>query len=127
LHRLRLLMDEVFGADNAVATVVWQKVFAPKNSARHFSADHEYVLVYAADAERWRPNLLPRTAEADARYKNPDQDPRGPWASDNLCARNPYSEGVYPITTPAGRVIEGPPPGTYWRVSEKKLAELRAD
>lgn len=127
VHRLRLLLDEVFGAQQAVATVVWQKVFAPKNSARHFSADHEYVLVYAAHADRWRPNLLPRTAQANARYKNPDQDPRGPWASDNLCARNPYKDGVYPVVTPAGRRIEGPPPGTYWRVSEARFRELHED
>ena len=62
-----------------------------------------------------------------AAYSNPDDDPRGPWRRGDLAARNPYSLGLYPITTPSGREIEGPPSGSYWRISEKKLAELDAD
>ena len=127
VHRLRSLMDEVFGEENFVATVIWQKVYAPKSSARHFSEDHDFVVVYARDGEQWTPNLLPRTAEQDAAYRNPDDDPRGPWRPNNLAARNPYSKGVYSITCPGGRTIEGPPKGSYWRVSKERLMELDAD
>ena len=79
--QMRKICDEVFGIQNFVANVIWQKVFAPKNSAKHFSGSHEYVLCYAKNAEIWRPNLLDRDEEANNRYKNPDNDPRGPWAS----------------------------------------------
>jgi adenine-specific DNA-methyltransferase len=127
VSNLRRLCDEVFGEQNFVATVIWQKVFAPKNSARHFSDDHDYVLVYARDADAWRPTLLPRTAEQDALYKNPDQDPRGPWTSGDLAARNRYDAGLYAITCPSGRVIEGPPRGSYWRVNKEKFEALDAD
>ena len=127
VHRLRDLMDEVFGEDNFVATVVWQKVYAPKSSARHFSEDHDYLVVYARNSEKWVPNPLPRTESQDAIYKNPDNDPRGLWRPNNLAARNYYSKGVYPIRCPGGRVIEGPPRGSYWRVSEDRLKDLDED
>ena len=107
---LRKLCAEVFGAQNFVAQIIWQKVFSPKNSAQWFSEDHDYILVFARDKSQWVPNPLPRTEEMDARYKNPDGDTRGVWQSDNLTARNAYSAGLYPITTPSGRVIGGPPP-----------------
>lgn len=113
IHTLRMLMDEVFGPRNFVATVIWQKVYSPKNSAKHFSEDHDYIVVYARDAERWKPNLVPRAEKQDKAYKNPDNDPRGPWKPSGLDARNPYSKGVYPITCPSGRVISGPPKGAY--------------
>jgi adenine-specific DNA-methyltransferase len=127
LFNLGLLMNKVFGENNFIANVIWQKVYSPKNTAVHFSDDHEYVLVYAANRDRWRPNPLPRSAEQDKAYKNPDNDPRGPWKPSDLTARNYYGEGRYPITCPAGRVIKGPPPGTYWRVSRSKFDELDAD
>jgi len=127
LNNLRKMCDEIFGEENFIATVIWQKVFAPKNTAKHFSEDHDFILVYARHAEQWRPELLLRTEESDARYKNPDKDPRGPWTSGDLSARNYYSEGTYPITCPSGRVIAGPPPGTYWRISKEKFSELDRD
>jgi adenine-specific DNA-methyltransferase len=127
VYALGLLMQRVFGERNFVANVIWQKVFAPKNTAKHFSADHDFIVVFARDGETWRPNLLPRGDAAESRYKNPDNDPRGPWTSGDLQARNPYSLGTYPITCPSGRVIPGPGRGSYWRVSAKKLAELDAD
>ena len=127
VHRLRSLMDEVFGEENFVATVVWQKVYAPKSSAKHFSEDHDFIVVYARDHNAWSPNLLPRTKAQDAIYRNPDNDPRGPWRPNNLAARNYYSKGVYPITCPSGRIVDGPPRGSYWRVSEERLRELDAD
>ena len=124
---LRLLMDEIFGAEQFIATVIWQKVYSPKNSARHFSDDHDYLVVYAKDARRWKPNLLPRTSAQDKAYKNPDKDPRGPWKSGDLSARNSYSEGTYAVTCPGGRIIAGPPKGSYWRVSATKLADMHRD
>lgn len=127
VDNLRKLCAELFGAQNFVAQIVWQKVFAPKNSAKWFSEDHDYVLVFARSKECWEPNPLPRTAEMDARYNNLDGDSRGPWQSDNLTARNSYAAGIYPVTTPSGRVIEGPPRGRYWGIAEAKFKDLDAD
>ena len=127
VHHLRSLMDEVFGEENFVASVIWEKVYAPKSSAKYFSENHDFVVAYAKRKELFRRNLLPRTAEADARYRNLDDDPRGPWKSSDLSARNPYSKGTYSIKCPGGRQIDGPPPGNYWRYSEKKFWELDAD
>ncbi len=121
---LRLVMDEIFGPENFVATVIWQKVYSPKNSARQFSDDHDYLVAYARSAAIWSPALLPRTEEMKARYSNPDNDPRGPWKPGDLSARNYYSEGTYAITCPSGRVIDGPPPGTYWRFAKEKFQVL---
>ena len=127
MHRLRSLMDEVFGEENFVATIVWHKVDSPKNTAQHLSEDHEYLLLYALRKEIWRPNLLPRTEAMIARYKNPDNDPRGPWLLSDMAARNYYAEGRYSIKTPSGRAIPGPPAGSYWRVSKKKFDQLAKD
>ncbi|WP_339080584.1 site-specific DNA-methyltransferase [Pseudomonas sp. TMP9] len=124
---LRLLMDEIFGRANFVTTVIWQKVFSPKNSARHFSEDHDFVLVYAKKAEQWTPHPMPRSETQNDRYKNPDHDARGPWTSGDLSARNYYSLGTYAIQCPGGREISGPPKGTYWRYAEQKLKEMDAD
>lgn len=124
---LRKVCSEVFGEENFVAQIVWQKVFSPKNSARWFSEDHDYVLVFARSGENWTPNLLPQTEEMRARYKNPDNDPRGPWQSDNLTARNRYDAGLYSVTCPSGRVIDGPPKGSYWRFSKENFKKLDLD
>jgi adenine-specific DNA-methyltransferase len=121
LANLRLVMDEVFGPENFIANAIWQKMYAPKSSAKHFSVDHDYVCVYAKNADTWRPELLERTEDQNAVYKNPDNDPRGPWGPNNLAARNYYSKGIYAIRCPGGRVIDGPPKGSYWRVSEDKF------
>lgn len=127
VEHARNLLNEVFGKDNFVATIIWQKVFSPKNSAKYLSEDHDYILLYAKNKAVWDRNLLPRSGTQDERYSNPDNDPRGPWTSGDLSARNYYSEGTYPVTTPSGRVIPGPPKGTYWRVSKEKLLELDQD
>ncbi len=127
VHNLRCLMDEIFGSENFIANVIWQKVYAPKSSARHFSEDHDYILVYARNSDAWNPGLLPRSEDQDAVYKNPDNDPRGPWRPNNLAARNYYSKGTYAISCPGGRLIEGPPSGSYWRISEAKFQELDKD
>jgi adenine-specific DNA-methyltransferase len=127
VHWLRALMDEVFGEENFVATIIWEKVYSPKSSARFFSENHDYIMVYARRKESFELGLLPRTEEANARYENPDDDRRGAWKPGDLSARNPYSKGVYAIKCPGGRVIKGPPPGNYWRVSEENLWRLHAD
>jgi len=126
-HYFKVICDEVFGRPNFIASVIWQKIYSPKNSARHFSVDHDYVFVYAKNAEKWVPNPMPRTEKQDKAYRNADKDPRGPWKAGDLSARNFYGAGTYPITTPSGRVIAGPPNGMYWRVSEEKLKQLDAD
>ena len=127
IQNLRAVMNEVFGEENFVASVIWQKVYSPKNSARHFSEDHDYIVVYAKNAETWIPRLLPRTAEQDSHYSNPDNDPRGVWRVDGMSARNYYSKGTYSIITPSGRRIDGPPSGRYWVYSEEKFRELNRD
>ena len=125
VHHLRCLMDDVFGEENFVATVIWQKNFSPKNSAKYFSEDHDYLAVYAKDIEQWRPNLLPRGKKALERYKNPDDDPRGAWSSSDLTARNYYSKGTYEVTSPSGKVFR-PSIGNYFRVTIEKFRQLDA-
>ena len=126
-HRLQMVMDEIFGKENFVATIIWEKVYSPKSSAQYFSENHDFIVVYARNKEEFKLGLLPRTKEADARYANPDNDPRGLWKSSDLSARNPYSKGVYSITCPSGRVIDGPPAGRFWVISEDKFLEMDAD
>lgn len=123
-HYLKVLCDEIFGRGNFVASVIWRKNYAPKSSAKHFSVDHDYILIYAKNEESWIPNPMPRSAKQDKAYKNPDNDPRGPWRPNNLAARNFYSKGTYSITCPSGRLIAGPPAGSYWRVSEEKFWKM---
>lgn len=124
---LRLLMDEIFGVQNFIETLIWEKNYAPKASARHFSEAHDYIVVYASNSDKWKRNLVRRSEKQDKMYKNPDNDPRGFWRPNNLAARNYYSKGTYPITCPSGRIISGPPKGSYWRVSEEKFKELDKD
>jgi len=123
MHRLRCLMDEVFGEENFLANAIWQKVFSPKNTAKNFSEDHDHVLVYSRYIEKWAPNLLERSDQASSRYRNPDDDPRGPWSSSDLTARNYYSQGTYEVESPSGKVF-APSVGNYFRVSRRKFKEL---
>ncbi len=127
VQHLRMLMDELFGEENFIATIIWEKVYSPKSSAKFFSENHDYVVVYAKNKESFVLGLLPRTEEANARYENPDNDRRGPWKPSDLSARNPYSKGIYSIRCPGGRIIKGPPPGNYWRYSEEKFWQLDTD
>jgi adenine-specific DNA-methyltransferase len=126
-HYLKVLCDEVFGRANFVANVVWEKVFASKNSSQFFSQSHDHLLVYAKTKELWKRNLLGRSNSNLSDYKNPDNDARGVWNSVALSARNYYSLGEWSTTTPSGRFIEGPPKGRYWTVSPEKFKELCAD
>ena len=124
-HYLKVLGDEVFGRDNFVSTIVWEKADSPRNSARQISSDHDYILVYSRNPS-WSPNRLPRTAAADSIYANPDNDPRGPWLPGDPYANKPYSRGTYSIVGPTGRVFS-PPPGRFWRISEERFHELDRD
>ena len=116
VQNLRAVMDEIFGARNFITTVIWHKNYAPKGTAKHFSEDHDFIIVYARNAASWRPRLVPRSEKQNKLYKNPDNDPRGLWRPNNLAARNYYSKGTYAIQCPGGRVIDGPPKGSYWPV-----------
>ena len=127
IQALRYVMNEVWGGNNFITTCIWQKVYSPKNSARHFSEDHDYIVIYAKNAETWKPNLVARSEEQDAAYKNRDNDPRGVWKTSDLSARNAYNDGLYSVTCPSGRVIEKPPTGRYWTISKEKFATLNKD
>ena len=125
-HHLRDICDEIFGERNFVAQFVWQRAYSPKNDAKYVSYSHDYVLMYARELDAFAVGRLPFTKEARERYKNPDNDPRGPWQSDNLTVKN-YSKACdYPITTPKGRVIY-PPKGGCWRVSKTSFESLVKD
>ena len=126
IAQLRLIMDRIFGANNFVANIIWQKVFTVKNSARHFSDMHDYIVVFANNTDSWKPNLLPRSAELNETYSNPDDDQRGPWTTNAIQARNFYGAGTYEIRSPAGKVFL-PPRGTYWRVSKESYDKLVDD
>jgi adenine-specific DNA-methyltransferase len=127
VHRLRGMMDEIFGEENFIANIIWHKMDSPKNTAVRFSEDHDHMVVFTKHADGWFPNLLERSDEMIERYTNPDNDPRGPWLLSDLAARNEYSAGLYSITTPSGKVISGPPAGSYWRISEEKFNEFDKD
>lgn len=122
--QFRLLLDLLFGPNNFVATIAWQKLYTIKNSAKYLSEMYDSIHVYARDKELYRPNLIPRSDEQDEAYGNPDNDPNGPYITNALQARNYYSEGLYSLTSPGGREIESPPSGTYWRLSETNFREL---
>lgn len=121
----KVMLDEIFGRECFVTNVIWEKADSPRNSAKQFSSDHDYVLVYAKNPD-WKPNRLPRDEKSNSIYKNPDNDPRGPWLPGDPYANKPYSRGLYTIKGPTGREFS-PPPGRFWRTSEEKLRALDAD
>ena len=125
-HHLRMMLDEIFGEHNFVSNVIWQKIFSPKNTAKYFSQDHDFILAYAQNISSWTPNLLERSEQAASRYRNPDNDSRGPWSSSDLTARNYYSLGTYEVTSPSGKTF-APSVGNYFRVSPDHFAELNQD
>ena len=125
-HYLKVLCDEVFGRQNFINNVIWEKKYSPQNDAKWLSDSHDHILVYAKNKEIWRPNLLPRTEEMDSRYKNPDNDSRGVWKSSDLSVKTYSASYDYPITTPTGRIVN-PPNGRCWRTSKERIQELIAD
>lgn len=124
-HYLKVIMDEIFLRKNFVSTLIWEKADSPRNSARQFSSDHDFIFVYSKN-EEWRPRKLPRDEKSNAIYTNPDNDPRGPWLPGDPYANKPYSKGTYTLTGPTGRTFS-PPPGRFWRISEDKLRDLDDD
>lgn len=126
VHHLRLLMNEVFGEENFVAHIVWQKRYVSNVTAKHLSDMHDHILMFARDAELVQLNRLERTEAQLADYKNPDNDSRGPWRAQDLSASKPYKAGEYTIETPAGLKVD-PPPGRYWRCHREQYDEWLAD
>ena len=125
-ENLKKICAEVFGDQNFVAQLIWQRAFSPKNDARFVSNSHDYVLLYARNINSFTIGRLERTEEANARYSNPDNDPRGPWMSSDISVKTYNAESDYPITTPSGRVVE-PPAGRCWRLSKKAFFERLHD
>ena len=126
VHNLRIICDEVFGASNFVAELVWERAFAPKNDAKYVSNSHDYILMYAKQIDNFKIGRLPRTEKANARYSNPDNDPRGVWQASDISVKTYNPENDYVITTPGGRRVE-PPAGRCWSLSAKAFAERLQD
>ena len=127
-HYLKVLCDELFGRQNFVASMAWEKDQGRRGDT-DISSAHDHVLLYAKDRDVWRRtrNLLPRTEEQEARYRNPDNDPRGPWLQgDNGTAKSGSEGARFPITLPSGRVVV-PPKGNFWRFSPENFERARAE
>jgi len=137
-HYCKVLLDEKFGRENFVANVVWKKSYAVRSNAQFFSTSHEHLLVYCRDRSTFSLNKFGRTEEQDARYTNPDNDPRGPWQSVTMTislvggargrqyAKTGKSENIYEVTSPSGRK-SFPPPNRCWSRSRDGFAELEKD
>ncbi|MFA5586446.1 MAG: site-specific DNA-methyltransferase [Saccharofermentanales bacterium] len=126
VDNLRKCCNEVFGESNFVAQLIWQRAFSPKNDARFVSNSHDYVVMFAKNLNEFKIGRLPRTEEADARYTNPDNDPRGVWMSSDISVKTYNPNTDYPIRTPSGRVIE-PPTGRCWSLSKNEFLERLQD
>ena len=123
---LKNICDEVFGGGNFLAQVIWERAFSPINLMKHFSPSHDYILCYAKSIEYAICNGIGRSKEADNRYSNPDNDPRGVWSSSDISVGPAVIENIYSITTPSGRIVE-PPAGRSWRLSRKAFRERLED
>lgn len=126
-RNMRIVCDEVFGESNFVTQIVWQKIHSIKNDARYFSENHEYALIYARNKEYYKVELLPRTEEMNQRYKNADNDPRGPWQSGDLVASGERSNGHFLISSPKTGKTFDVPQGKHWVYSEQNLRALVED
>jgi site-specific DNA-methyltransferase (adenine-specific)/adenine-specific DNA-methyltransferase len=124
---LRFLMDEIFGAQNFVATVIWQKKYSTKADSKHLSESHDYIAIYAKRKDRLELLGLPRTEKQLSIYKNPDNDARGAWTSDNLLRTEARDYAIYPLRNPKTKVEFLPPKGSSWRFNDDKMIELIAD
>ena len=125
-RNLKNICDEIFGSSNFIAQLIWERAYSPKNDAKYISNSHDYVLMYALDLEKFTIGRLPRTEEANARYSNPDNDPRGVWKASDMSVKTYTSSCDYKITTPSGKIVE-PPAGRCWRLSAKAFAERLHD
>ena len=122
-ENLKKISNEIFGCSNFVGTIIWERAFAPKNDAKYLSDSHDYVLVFAKTIDKFQIGLLPRSEEANARYKNPDNDPRGPWTADNMTVKTYSANYDYEIVTPNGSVMS-PPNGRCWFTSKERMDKL---
>ncbi len=125
-ENMKKCCDEVFGEQNFVAELIWERAYSPKNDAKYVSNSHDYVLMYAKAIDNFKIGRLPRTEEANARYSNPDNDPRGVWKPSDMSVKTYSAECDYSITAPSGRVIE-PPAGRCWRLSQNAFRERLQD
>lgn len=123
---LRAVCDEIFGGENFVATLIWQKKYGPKSDAKHFSESHDFVVVYARSIESATVVRLPKSDKQNDRYKNPDNDPRGPWKASDVLRNEARDYAIFPVRLPSGREVM-PPPNTSWRYTKEKFDELIAD
>ena len=123
---LKNICDEIMGEKNFLAQIVWERAYSPINLMKHFSPSHDYVLCYAKNIELATCNGIIRSSEADNRYSNPDNDPRGVWKPSDLSVGPAVAENIYTITTPSGRNVE-PPAGRSWRLSRKAFRERLQD
>ncbi|MCA5588303.1 site-specific DNA-methyltransferase [Campylobacter upsaliensis] len=124
--RLKILCDEIFGEGNFMANIIWEKVFSAVNLRKDFSPNHDFISVYSKNIDKTLLNPLPRTEEANARYKNPDNDPRGIWTSGDMSVGPAVEANIYEITLPSGRKIL-PPKGYSWRLSKETFEEYLKD
>ncbi|MBN9352021.1 MAG: site-specific DNA-methyltransferase [Chitinophagaceae bacterium] len=131
-HRLRNLLDEIFGEQNFIQNIIWQKKYSPQNDAKYFSDMHDFIVCYAKnkiDGEQkfgWERNLLERTSEMNERYSNPDNDKRGDWKSADFSVKTYSKDYDYEITLPSGRVVN-PPQGRSWNTSKENFQKLVED
>ena len=125
-RNLKNICDEIFGSSNFIAQLIWERAYSPKNDAKYISNSHDYVLMYALDLEKFTIGRLPRTEEANARYSNPDNDPRGVWKASDMSVKTYTSSCDYKIMTPSGKIVE-PPAGRCWSLSAKAFAERLQD
>ena len=126
-HYLKVLCDEIFGRRNFIDEVIWQRAYAPINLKKTLSRSHDTILVYAKNkSDKYELNKLPRSADANDRYKNPDNDPRGVWKASDCTVGPVVAEKLYPITTPSGRIVY-PASGRCWLYTEERFREMCAD
>ncbi|MCD5488911.1 site-specific DNA-methyltransferase [Lactobacillus delbrueckii] len=125
-ENLKKVCDEIFGSNNFLAQVVWERAYAPINLKKNFSVSHDYILVYGKRADQIETNGISRSDQSNSLYKNLDNDPRGVWRPDNLSVGPAVKANIYPITTPSGRVVE-PPAGRSWSLSRQAFRERLQD
>jgi len=125
-HYLKVIMDEIFGRENFVSSIIWQKKHTRSNDAKWFSDNHDFIIVYAKNKNQWKINKLSRSEEQDKCYGNPDKDHRGPWASQPIQVKTPSDDYIYEIVTPEGRKF-WPPKGRSWQFKKERYFELVAD
>ena len=125
-HYLKVICDEVFGRGNFVSNVIWQKKFSPQNDAKWISNSHDHVLCYAKNKSQWFPNSLPRTQEMNDRYKNPDNDPRGPWTATDLTRAEHRDRDYWGLVTPSGKMVF-PAKGRSWSRPRENIEKLKEE